>query len=77
MYNIHTIVRIKYNSGRGYFKRKLPKCSKKYKMQDKLKESQKGAGFRVDFFDLIVWFENDNEITGFQLCYNILLTKGD
>ncbi len=22
-------------------------------------------------FDLMVWFKNDNEITGFQLCYNI------
>ena len=27
--------------------------------------------FSSRFFDLIVWFENDNEITGFQLCYNI------
>ncbi len=27
--------------------------------------------FSNRFFDLIVWFKNDNEITGFQLCYNI------
>ncbi|MFC1668833.1 hypothetical protein ACFL20_00450 [Spirochaetota bacterium] len=35
-----------------------------------------GEGFRRwfsdDYFELIVWFENDKEtITGFQLCYDI------
>ena len=27
--------------------------------------------FQDDFFDLIVWFTEDEEISGFQLCYNI------
>jgi hypothetical protein len=28
--------------------------------------------FVDDFFDLIVWFDENDEITGFQLCYNKL-----
>jgi hypothetical protein len=26
--------------------------------------------FADDFFDLIVWYDDKNEISGFQLCYN-------
>jgi hypothetical protein len=26
--------------------------------------------FADDFFDLIVWFDDQNDISGFQLCYN-------
>ncbi len=27
--------------------------------------------FSDDFFDLIIWFDEDEEISGFQLCYDI------
>jgi hypothetical protein len=26
--------------------------------------------FMDDFFDLVVWYDDENEICGFQLCYN-------
>ena len=26
--------------------------------------------FADDFFDLIVWYDDNNELSGFQLCYN-------
>lgn len=28
--------------------------------------------FDDDFFDLIVWFEKDDSVYGFQLCYDVL-----
>ena len=36
-----------------------------------IKGDRKRRWFSNDYFDLIVWFDEDEEIFGFQLCYDI------
>ncbi|MCH7756306.1 hypothetical protein IH970_14450 [candidate division KSB1 bacterium] len=65
-------MRIKYNSGRGYFLKKTTPMLKEIQTARQIEGEPKRRWFSNRFFDLIVWFKkNDNEITGFQLCYNI------
>ena len=44
---------------------------KESKNVHQIKGEPKRRWFSSDYFDLIVWFDEDKEICGFQLCYDI------
>ncbi len=44
---------------------------KEYKKVRQIQGEARRRWFGDDFFDLIVWFDEENNITGFQLCYDI------
>ena len=44
---------------------------KEYLQVRQIEGESKRRWFSDDYFDLIVWFDEQDEITGFQLCYDI------
>lgn len=44
---------------------------KENKRVRQIKGEAKRRWFSDEYFDLIVWFDNDDNIVGFQLCYDI------
>jgi len=44
---------------------------REYKHVRQIKGEAKRRWFSNEYFDLIVWFDNEDTIVGFQLCYDI------